>query len=129
MQSLRSFLQHPYVFYVGTILLATVHGYGAAWLAIRMLFRPHRPVKFLGLTIWPQGMIPRHRQRLAQTIGNAVGNELVSQETVVHALFETGFFRRKVESFVGSYTEELLEKNYTTVLDAIPRQARPTVLD
>ncbi len=94
-----------------------------------MLFRPHKPVKLLGVTVWPQGMIPRHRERLAQTIGNAVGNELVSQDTVVHALFETGFFRRKVESFVNAYTEELLDKNYTTFLDALPKAARPRVLD
>ena len=111
------------------VFVATIHGYGAAWLAVRMLFRPHRPVKVLGLTVWPQGMIPRHRERLAQTIGNAVGNELVSQETVVHALFETGFFRRKVEGFVASYTDELLNKNYTTFLDAVPRGVRAPVLD
>jgi uncharacterized membrane protein YheB (UPF0754 family) len=111
------------------IALATFHGYAAAWLAVRMLFRPHRPVKVLGLTIWPQGMIPRHRERLAQTIGNAVGNELVSQDTVVHALFETGFFRRKVEGLVGSYTDELLNRNYSTFLDAIPKQVRAPVLD
>src|SRR5215208_6345156 len=94
-----------------------------------MLFRPHHPVKLFGLTVWPQGMIPRHRERLAQTIGHAVGNELVSQETVVHALFETGFFRRKVETFVSAYTEELLEKNYATFLDALPKSARVPVLD
>jgi uncharacterized membrane protein YheB (UPF0754 family) len=111
------------------VAVATFHGYAAAWLAVRMLFRPHKPVKILGITIWPQGMIPRHRDRLAQTIGNAVGNELVSKDTVVHALFETGFFRRKVESFVGSYTDELLDKNYTTFLDAVPRQVRAPVLD
>jgi uncharacterized membrane protein YheB (UPF0754 family) len=111
------------------VLVATFHGYGAAWLAVRMLFRPHKPVRVLGLTVWPQGMIPRHRERLAQTIGHAVGNELVSQETVVHALFETGFFRRKVENFVGSYTEELLNSNYATFLDALPRAARAPVLD
>ena len=111
------------------VFVATIHGYGAAWLAVRMLFRPHNPVKVLGLTIWPQGMIPRHRERLAQTIGNAVGNELVSQETVVHALFETGFFRRKVEGFVGAYTDELLDKTYATFLDAVPRQVRAPILD
>jgi len=111
------------------VAVATLHGYGAAWLAVRMLFRPHKPVKVLGLTVWPQGMIPRHRERLAQTIGHAVGNELVSQETVVHALFETGFFRRKVESFVGAFTDELLEKNYPTALDALPKSVRAPVLD
>jgi uncharacterized membrane protein YheB (UPF0754 family) len=110
-------------------LIATVHGYAAAWLAVRMLFRPHRAVKFLGLTVWPQGMIPRHRERLAQTIGNAVGNELVSQETVIDALFETDFFRRKVESFVNAYTRDLLSTAYPSFIEALPSGARAPVLD
>jgi len=111
------------------IIIATLHGYGAAWLAIWMLFHPYQPVKVLGITIWPQGMIPRHRARLAQSIGNAVGNELVSQETVFHALFETGFFNRKVEGFVISYTEELLSTVYPSLLEALPTGARAPVLD
>jgi uncharacterized membrane protein YheB (UPF0754 family) len=111
------------------VLVATFHGYGAAWLAVRMLFRPHRPKKIFGITIWPQGMIPRHRERLAQTIGNAVGNELVSKDTVVNALFETGFFERKVGSFVNSYTDQLLNRNYTSFIDALPKEARAPILD
>jgi uncharacterized membrane protein YheB (UPF0754 family) len=86
---------------IGIVVVATIHGYGAAWLAIWMLFHPYQSVKLLGFTIWPQGMIPRHREKLAQSIGNAVGNELVSQQTVFDALFETDFFQRKVEEFVG----------------------------
>lgn len=114
---------------VSIVLIATLHGYGAAWLAIRMLFRPRRSVKLWGITIWPQGMIPRHRDRLAQTIGNAVGNELVSQDTVVHALFETDFFRRKVEGLVNSYTHELLNTSYPSFIEALPTGARAPVLD
>lgn len=111
------------------IVIATVHGYGAAWLAIWMLFHPYKPVKLFGITIWPQGMIPRHRERLAQSIGNAVGNELVSQETIFHALFETGFFGRKIEGFVNTYTNELLSTVYPSLLEALPTGARAPVLD
>src|SRR5438094_4573010 len=111
------------------IVIATVHGYGAAWLAIWMLFHPYRPVKLFGVTVWPQGMIPRHRERLAQSIGNAVGNELVSQETVFHALFETGFFSRRVEGFVNYYTTELLSTVHPSLIEALPRGARAPVLD
>jgi len=118
-----------YLIAIAWVVIATVHGYGAAWLAIRMLFRPYHPVKFLGITVWPQGMIPRHRERLAQTIGNAVGNELVSQETVVNALFEDDFFRRKVESFIASYTNDLLNKTYPSLIEALPAAARAPVLD
>ena len=111
------------------IVIATIHGYGAAWLAIWMLFHPYKPVKLAGLTVWPQGMIPRHRERLAQSIGNAVGNELVSQETVFNALFETSFFERKVEDFVSNYTGDLLSKVYPSFLEALPSQARGPILD
>ena len=79
--------------------------------------------------MWPQGMIPRHRERLAQSIGNAVGNELVSQQTVFDALFETSFFQNKVEDFVNSYTNDLLGKVYPSFLDALPSQARAPILD
>src|SRR5262247_4126758 len=114
---------------IGIIVVATIHGFGAAWLAIWMLFHPYQPLKLFGITVWPQGMIPRHRERLAQSIGNAVGNELVSQETVFNALFETGFFNRKVEGFVNSYTTELLSTVYPSLLDALPTGARAPVLD
>jgi uncharacterized membrane protein YheB (UPF0754 family) len=110
-------------------VIATLHGYGAAWLAIWMLFHPYKPVKLFGVTIWPQGMIPRHRERLAQSIGKAVGNELVSQETVFDALFETDFFRLRVEGFVTAYTEDLLSTVYPSFIDALPAGARAPVLD
>lgn len=111
------------------IVFATVHGYLAAWLAVRMLFRPRRAVKFLGITIFPQGMIPRHRERLAEAIGNAVGNELMSHETITNALFEKDFLRQKVEILISSYADEYLSKSYPSLLEALPVSARPAVLD
>ena len=114
---------------IGIVIVAAIHGYGAAWLAIWMLFHPYKSVKFLGITVWPQGMIPRHREKLAQSIGNAVGNELVSQQTVFDALFETSFFQNKVQDFVGAYTNDLLARVYPSFIDALPSQARAPILD
>jgi uncharacterized membrane protein YheB (UPF0754 family) len=94
-----------------------------------MLFRPRHPVKLFGITIWPQGMIPRHRERLAETIGRAVGEELVSQETVTRALFDTGFFRRKIESFLSAYVEEALSREYGSFLDILPAKLRAPTLE
>lgn len=111
------------------VFFATVHGYAAAWLAVRMLFRPRRAVKFLGITIFPQGMIPRHRDRLAEAIGNAVGNELMSHETIVNALFEKDFLRRKVESLVNSYSDQFLSKSYPSLIETLPASSRAAVLE
>ena len=94
-----------------------------------MLFRPHKPVKLFGVTVWPQGMIPRHRARLAQAIGNAVGNELVSHDTVTDALFERDFFRRKVSDLIDSFARDLLDKPRASFVEALPAGVRAPVLD
>jgi uncharacterized membrane protein YheB (UPF0754 family) len=122
-------LTYKIVIVVAIIVFTTIHGFVAAWLAIWMLFHPYHPKKLFGITIWPQGMIPRHREKLAQSIGNAVGNELVSQQTVFDAMFETSFFQRKVSDFVGGYTNELLARVYPSFIDALPAHVRAPILD
>lgn len=111
------------------VLIATVHGYGAAWLAVRMLFRPREPFKVLGITLFPQGMIPRHRERLANAIGKAVGEELVSQETIMEELLGKDFLRKKIRGVVDSYTEDLLSQEYPSLIDTLPPKLREPVLD
>lgn len=111
------------------IVFATAHGYAGAWLAVRMLFRPRLPFKILGITLFPQGMIPRHRDRLASAIGKAVGEELVSQETIMEELMGKEFLRRKIRGVVDSYTEEFLSQSYPSLIDALPQNLRAPVLE
>ncbi len=111
------------------VLFATVHGYAGAWLAVRMLFRPRHPTKLLGVTVFPQGMIPRHRDKLANAIGKAVGEELVSQETIVEELFGKDFLRKKIRSVIDSYTSDLTSRTYPSLVEALPSGIREPVLD
>ena len=129
MEVLGNFFSQLWVQLATLIIFATAHGYAGAWLAVRMLFRPRNPVKLLGIPIFPQGMIPRHRARLAEAIGKAVGEELVSQETVLQELFEKDFLRTKIQRVVDSYTEELLSQNYPSLVEALPANIREPVLD
>jgi uncharacterized membrane protein YheB (UPF0754 family) len=128
-QFLGEFFKNLWVQVALLIIFATVHGYAGAWLAVRMLFRPRNPVKFLGLTVFPQGMIPRHRARLAEAIGKAVGEELVSQETIVEELFGKEFLRKKIQSVVDSYAQSLISQNYPSLVEALPANVREPVLD
>ena len=111
------------------IIFATAHGYAGAWLAVRMLFRPRKPFKLLGVTVFPQGMIPRHRERLANAIGKAVGDELVSTDTILEQLTGKDFLRKKIQKVVDSYTDELLSQDYPSIIEALPRGVREPVLD
>jgi uncharacterized membrane protein YheB (UPF0754 family) len=111
------------------IVYATAHGYFGAWLAVRMLFRPRKTFKLLGIPLFPQGMIPRHRDRLAKAIGKAVGEELVSQETIMEELLGKEFLRRKIRGVIQSYTEELLSQNYPSLIETLPTNLRAPVLE
>jgi uncharacterized membrane protein YheB (UPF0754 family) len=111
------------------ILFATAHGYAGAWLAVRMLFRPRKPFKLLGITLFPQGMIPRHRERLANAIGKAVGEELVSTDTIMDELVGKDFLRTKIRKVFDSYTQEMLDQNYPSLVEALPTNIREPVLD
>jgi uncharacterized membrane protein YheB (UPF0754 family) len=124
-----NFFSSVWVQLASLILFATIHGYLGAWLAVRMLFRPRKPFKILGITLFPQGMIPRHRSRLAEAIGKAVGEELVSQDTILDELFKKDFLRRKIQSVVDSYSEDLLSQNYPSLIEALPAKVREPVLD
>ncbi|MCU1288891.1 MAG: hypothetical protein JWN60_1120 [Acidobacteria bacterium] len=124
-----NFFGNIWVQITSLILFATVHGYLGAWLAVRMLFRPRLPFKVFGITLFPQGMIPKHRTRLAEAIGKAVGEELVSQETILDELFKKDFLRRKIQKVVDSYTEEILSRDYPSLIEALPANVRAPVLD
>ena len=126
---LSEFFSSVWVQMAGMVLFAAFHGYGAAWLAVRMLFRPRRSVKVLGLTVFPQGMIPRHRDRLANAIGKAVGQELVSGETVIEHLFEEDFLENKIQTVVDNYTDELLGKSYPSFIEALPENLREPIVE
>jgi len=111
------------------IVFATVHGYAGAWLAVRMLFRPRRAFRLFGITLFPQGMIPRHRERLANAIGKAVGEELVSQETIMQELIEKDFLKTKILGIVDSYTRQIFSNTYPSLIESLPATLRAPVLD
>ena len=65
------------------LLVATLHGYGAAWLAVRMLFRPRHPVYWFGyrLPLTP-GMLPKERERFIEALSTVISQRLLDVETL-----------------------------------------------
>jgi uncharacterized membrane protein YheB (UPF0754 family) len=59
-------------------------GYGTNYLAVRMIFRPVKPIRVLGLTF--QGLVPRRQAELAASVGRVVGDHLFSHEDMLEAL-------------------------------------------
>lgn len=65
-------------------LIAALIGWFTNYIAVKMIFRPRRPIKILGLRF--QGLLPRRQYEIAESIGETVARDLVSHEDVKAAL-------------------------------------------
>jgi len=66
-----------------------VIGLSTNWLAVKMIFRPVKPRRFLFFKM--QGLIARRQQDLAKAIGHVVGNHLVEHKDVIKSLNKLDF--------------------------------------
>ena len=74
----------PLTTWIVVPLLGGVIGYLTNRLAVKMLFRPIRPVNLLGLRI--QGLIGRRQQALAESLGRVVSDHLVEHQDIIESL-------------------------------------------
>ena len=65
------------------LVVATLHGYGAAWLAVKMLFRPSHPIFLFGrqLPLTP-GLLPKERERFITALSGMIANRLLNIEVI-----------------------------------------------
>ena len=64
-------------------------GWITNWLAVKMIFRPVKPRRFLGIRI--QGLVGKRQHELAKAIGRVVGNHLVEHKDVLKSLNKLDF--------------------------------------
>ena len=72
----------------GWVWLTPVVGAFIGWLtnyvAIKMLFRPRQPWRFLGLSL--QGVMPKRQHDIAVKIGEVVEEDLLNSEDILNAI-------------------------------------------
>lgn len=71
--------------YAMRILSSAAIGYVTNWIAIEMLFKPFDEDKFHPFSLmtfgwWRQGMVPKNKPKIAQTIGNEVKDKLLNPD-------------------------------------------------
>ena len=67
--------------YIAGPLIGSAIGYFTNFIAVKMLFHPKNEIKLVGHTLpFTPGAIPKGKSRLAKSVGNAVGNNLITRE-------------------------------------------------
>ena len=91
-------------------LLGAIIGYVTNRIAIKMLFRPLEPKRFLGVRVpLTPGVIPRNRFDLARTIGRMVSEQLLSPQAIRDQL-ESPEFRNSLKSWIGERRRALMQR-------------------
>lgn len=96
--------------FVVSPIVGSVIGYCTNWVAIKMLFRPLEEKKILGMKVpFTPGVIPRRRGKLAESIGNTVGERLLTPDAFQRIL-EGEEMQKKVKEFIREGMEGLEEE-------------------
>jgi uncharacterized membrane protein YheB (UPF0754 family) len=91
-------------------LLGAVIGYVTNAIAIRMLFRPLKEIRVLGVRLpLTPGVIPRQRYQLADNIAQMVSRELLDEESVRRQLTSAGF-QDRIQVNIEQFLDDLLAK-------------------
>ncbi len=91
------------------ILVGSIIGYITNWLAIKMLFRPLCEKRIFGIKIpFTPGLIPKERSRIAKSVGEAVGEHILSPDVISKALYKDAF---------ESKFRELIKEKYFALKD------------
>ncbi|PLX85781.1 MAG: hypothetical protein C0618_10100 [Desulfuromonas sp.] len=106
-------------------LLGALIGYVTNYIAIRMLFRPLKPWRFIGLRVpMTPGIIPAKRHELAHKMGEMVGAHLVTA-TDVGSAFEKEAVRTELKVAVTSKLGRFLDRDLGPLETLVPDRFRP----
>ncbi|NFM32902.1 DUF445 family protein [Clostridium botulinum] len=104
-------------------IIGGIIGYLTNWIAIKMLFRPYEEKRIFGMKVpFTPGLIPKEKTRIAKSVGNAIGEHLLSSEIIVKSLCSENMnnrlkirIRQKVYSLI--ITKKTLEDKFKEFLD------------
>ena len=86
------------------VLISGAIGWITNWVAIKMLFRPHREINFGLFKI--QGLIPKRKAEIGTGIANIIQNELISVKDVISNIDRDEFSKR-----LNRLIDDVLDKN------------------
>lgn len=93
------------------VVIGSLIGWITNFIAIKMLFRPYKPINFGIFKI--QGVIPKRKHQIGEGIAETVQNELISIKDILEKL-ENSNLDEEMESVIDRILEQRLAKEITS---------------
>ncbi len=99
------------------LVIATFHGLLGAWLAVRMVFRPLRPVYILGWKLpFTPGMIPSERESFLERFASVIADRVLTVETITDEIVNLGIQSEIHAVSALHYAEQTASEDFLTSL-------------
>ncbi|MBS3786776.1 DUF445 family protein [Candidatus Bipolaricaulota bacterium] len=113
------------LYLLGLPVIASIIGYSTNWIAIRMLFRPLEKKELFGYRIpFTPGLIPKRKSDIAENIGRAVGEHLLTPEAL-QARLEAPRVKRELRKTLESWITSSINKELGSIREIVPESAEP----
>ncbi|MFB6214454.1 MAG: DUF445 domain-containing protein, partial [Candidatus Bipolaricaulia bacterium] len=113
------------LYLLGLPVVASIIGYSTNWIAIRMLFRPLEKKELFGFRIpFTPGLIPRRKSNIAENIGRAVGEHLLTP-AALEARLDSPKVRAEFKEALESWITNSLNKERGSIREMVPEDAEP----
>lgn len=97
-------------------IIGGVIGYFTNYIAVKMLFRPLKPVKIGKYTLpFTPGIIPKRKPALAHALGQAVGNALLNKEELTKVLTSDRMRQTITSGIVKGFNDNFIESSVEEV--------------
>lgn len=101
------------VIFASIPLITAFIGWLTNRVAIRMLFRPRRPVRIFGFTV--QGLIPKRQKDIARKTAETIEREILSQNVLRKELEAIDF-----EEYISSFTRRVIHDKLGARIGGFP---------
>ena len=91
-------------------LISAFIGWFTNWIAIKMLFHPKQPKRFLGITV--QGIFPKGQKQFARKLGVLVASELLHFDDIASKIADPKQLEN-VRPFIAGHIDHFLEHKLT----------------
>jgi uncharacterized membrane protein YheB (UPF0754 family) len=85
-------------------------GWFTDWLALKMIFVPRRPKRYLGIFVW-QGLFLKRRAEVSEAYGSLIAKEIITPHNVLEAVLRgplsdrvLGLIQRQIDAELGKQT-------------------------
>jgi len=116
-------------------LVGAIIGYFTNWLAIKMLFRPYKTIRFAGVPLpFTPGLLPREKDKLAISLGETVSKELLTPDVITQRIRSPAIrqtIMRAIKSALTAFLNQNAEQLFSQIRESSQEAAKdgePSVL-